>query len=61
MKSSTKPKRIIKNWQGQASRKMISLLKTSLTLLILSACFVKNGISLADEDTYTGKWNNFYN
>lgn len=31
---------------------MISLLKTSLTLLIFSACFVKNGISLADEDSY---------
>jgi len=31
---------------------MISFLKTPLTLLLLSACFVKNGLSLTDEQSF---------
>jgi len=33
---------------------MINILKTSLTLLLLSAYFVKNGLSITDEDSFTG-------
>ena len=36
---------------------MINILKASLTLLLLSACFVKNGLSINDEDSFTGKLN----